>query len=114
MNDLEMIIHGLERQIDNLHREIDLRGRAIEQDHFILQSLQSRIQSIEQAMTFLLSRLHLIERALNRLSGKVKGLEANSPIFKILEILAPTFLVLIAVWYRVPVENIKALVGAIK
>lgn len=100
MEHLRMIIRGLERQLDNIHRELDYRAAVMERDREDINGFRARLRIMEQVIPVIIER--------------VKALEAGSPMFRMLEIVSPLILIGLAIVYRVPLSELSAVLGAIK
>lgn len=100
MDQLRMIVRGLERQLDNIHRELDYRAVVIERDRADLDGVRSRLGKAETVI------LHIL--------GRLRTLEAGSTTFKTIEVLTPFLMIGLAIVYRVPLDQVIAALGAIK
>lgn len=95
-----MIVRGLERQLDNIHRELDYRAAVMERDREDINGFRARLRIMEQVIPLIMERL--------------KSLEAGSPMFRMIEVVSPFVLIAMAILYRVPLGELSAVLGAIK
>lgn len=87
MDSVETAVRSLHRQLDSIHRELDVRSIIVERDREDINRLRYRIGLLDK---------------------RVKALEGNQKLIKAIEVLSPFILIGIAIWLRIPIDKFLA------
>lgn len=93
---LPLIVGGLQREIDAIKRELDLRGQIIVEGKQDMAQIRHRIYTAEMVIHTVIERIKAIEAAVKR--------------SKLAEVLVPLLLVVIALVFKIPLADIKSLI----
>lgn len=78
------------------------------------QESRMRADDILYGLTKLSQRSQALEQLIQVMAERLRAIEAGSRTFKTVEVLAPFILIAMAIIYRVPLDGLGAVLGAIK